>query len=72
MTQEERDRLKGEENDRQQIELIWDREILEVKKKKMEIDEWNNFIECNNQINPRSEKDLNTLIFQFSGEYTDQ
>lgn len=43
--------------------MMWDREILEVKKKKMEIDEWNNFVTCNYQIDPRSEKDLNTIIF---------
>ncbi|CAD8188664.1 unnamed protein product [Paramecium octaurelia] len=66
MSQEERDRLKNEENDRVQIEMNWDKEIHEYKKKCLEMEEWNNYISCNTQIDPRSEKDLNTVIYQLS------
>ena len=43
--------------------MIWDKEIHEYKKKCLEFDEWNNYISCNTQIDPRSEKDLNTVIY---------
>lgn len=63
MSKDERERLRLEQEELNEIMRRWEGEVYELHRKQMEQEEWDHYLAGNFHPNPTSEKDLSTFIY---------